>query len=164
MSSSWLARCARQWTQLYVRWHSDGRYAWKVFTISSPRRVVTWPGHVFSQLACSLTDRYDDSRHAEAVSSRGDASLFATRTWWCAAAGWTDSDQRQPEDDEDQSSLTTHRHTRRADQQTERQPGSAKQRTAQQRERERQSLAAQAIDSASHRGAPCHAAAAAGRL
>ena len=34
MSSSWLARCARQWTQLYVRWHSEGRYAWNVFTIS----------------------------------------------------------------------------------------------------------------------------------
>jgi hypothetical protein len=33
MSSSWLARCALQCTQLYVRWHCEGRYSWKVFTM-----------------------------------------------------------------------------------------------------------------------------------
>ena len=33
MSSSWFARCARQCTHEYVRWHLLGRYAWNVFTI-----------------------------------------------------------------------------------------------------------------------------------
>lgn len=32
ISSSWLAKCARQWTQEYVRF-DGGKYAWNVFTI-----------------------------------------------------------------------------------------------------------------------------------
>lgn len=32
MSSSWLAKWARQWTQEYVRF-VGGKYAWNVFTI-----------------------------------------------------------------------------------------------------------------------------------
>lgn len=34
MSSSWLARCARQWMQEYVLWQW-GKYAWNVFTMAA---------------------------------------------------------------------------------------------------------------------------------
>ena len=71
MSSSWLARCARQWTQLYVRWHSDGRYAWNVFTISPTR----WRSHVVrsrvppTRLFNDRLHYLDDSCHAAVPSN-----------------------------------------------------------------------------------------------
>lgn len=50
MSSSWLARCARQWMQEYVLWQW-GKYAWNVFTMAAlalPYRlpaVYAWKHH-----------------------------------------------------------------------------------------------------------------------
>lgn len=59
ISSSWLARWALQWTQLYVRWQF-GRYAWKVldlvnFTISAgPSTLSPQPALGASRLCEAL--------------------------------------------------------------------------------------------------------------
>lgn len=55
MSSSWLAKCARQWTHEYVRL-DGGKYAWNVLTIVLLLPLPSAPPLLFSvdPLACPL--------------------------------------------------------------------------------------------------------------
>lgn len=46
ISSSWFARWARQWTQLYVLWQW-GRYAWNVFTMMAKKAKCDFSQNVY---------------------------------------------------------------------------------------------------------------------
>ena len=152
MSSSWLARCARQWTQLYVRWHSDGRYAWNVFTIATPRDDdVTHRsrGHV----TCSSrrpTDCFD-------VEWRPSASVGLGHGGWAVVSQWTPTTMSRPVLSTPTTTTATQQLSQSASQPNQRQRRRSDwlQQGAATRRQERST---ETIDSKSRHAAPRHAA------